>query len=62
MSNRRRYNRLKKFAVEAGVNVYRDRNAYEFAVGGKASTKVDKARAKGVKVLTWEQFAKEYGL
>lgn len=37
MVDRKRYNRLKKFAIEAGVNVYRDQDAYEFAVGGKYS-------------------------
>lgn len=30
--------------------------------GGKASTKVDKARAKGIKVMTWNELVKEYKL
>lgn len=31
-----------------------------FRPGGKESTKIGKAQAKGIPVLTWEQFAKKY--
>ncbi len=33
-----------------------------YTEGGKASSKVSKAQAKGISVMTWSQFAKRYGL
>lgn len=37
-------------------------SALLFKPSGKASTKLDKAKQKGIPVLTWEQFAKKYRL
>jgi len=42
------------FGARTTILLYKD--------GGKASSKVDKAREKGIKVMTWPQLVKEFKL